>query len=457
MKRFLQLALALSALSLSTESPAADLDKPPRDWPFYAPQKVALPNASSEPWVRNGVDSFVLEKLREAGLSPAEEASKQQLVRRISLDLIGLPPSPAEVDAFLQDESKDAYEKLVDRLLKDPRYGERWARLWLDLARYADTAGYEGDPDLPHAWRYRDYVIDSLIKDKPYDQFIKEQIAGDEFEEIMGASDLPGTPPERVVALTFLRLAPFTEPRGDETRHELLSEMTSTVSSVFLGLTAGCAKCHDHKYDNIPTKDFYRLKAFFSTVSLPRPEPGDGFQIGGSLNAPFYRKGEVAWAAARRAEIRREAANAKQELAKLRTDLTKKLGSGSGFGLQAMGGSLGNNYIYGRSWVHDGKLHTSIANCDGKAWSFFVDGSGPEKTGSNAGSNIGQWFGDLANPKHVFLGQYSEGTGKIHRGGAHHVGEFSQILIYGPPLSEKERAAITQWLSTAPSPPAGGG
>lgn len=455
MKRHWHITLTVACLLVSDRCSAADESK--KEWPYFVPREAALPEVSSDPWVRNSIDAFVLKKLREANLGPAAEASSRQLVRRLYLDLIGLPPSPTELDAFLSDSSQDAYEKLVDRLLKDPRFGERWARFWLDLARYADTAGYEGDPDLPHAWRYRDYVIDSLNRDKPYDLFIKEQIAGDEFDEVMGAGELPGTSPERVVALTFLRLAPFTEPRGDETRHELLSEMTSTVSSVFLGLTVGCAKCHDHKYDNIPTKDFYRLKAFFSTVSIPRPEPGDTFQIGGSINAPFYRKGEADWAAKRRSAIRREASDAQQELAKLRTDLTKKLGSGSGFGLQAMGGSLGNNYIYGRSWVHDGKLHTSIANCDGKAWSFFVDGSGPEKTGSNAGSNIGQWFGDLAKPKHVFLGQYSKGTGKIHRGGAHHVGEFSQILIYDHPLSEKERAAIAQWLSTAPSPPAGGG
>ena len=143
---------------------------------------------------------------------------------------------PDEVATYLQDESDDAYQKLVNQLLDDPRYGERWARFWLDLARYADTAGYEGDPDLPHAWRYRDYVIDAFNQDKPYDEFIKEQLAGDEFQNIMGAGELPLTPPERTVAMTFLRLAPFTEPRGDETRHEMLSEITSTVGSVFLGL-----------------------------------------------------------------------------------------------------------------------------------------------------------------------------------------------------------------------------
>jgi hypothetical protein len=147
-------------------------------------------------------------------------------------------------------------------------------------------------------------VIDSLNRDKPYDQFIKEQIAGDEFQEIMGAGELPLPKAEHVVAMTFLRLAPFTEPRGDETRHEMLSEMTSTVGSVFLGLTVGCAKCHDHKYDGIPTKDFYRMKAFFNTVQLMPPERGDAYQIGGSLPAAFYREGEADWAEAKRSEIR---------------------------------------------------------------------------------------------------------------------------------------------------------
>jgi hypothetical protein len=417
-----------------------------RDWPFFVPREVELPQATPAEWIRNGIDAYVLEHLNAAKITPAPEASRRQLVRRLHFDLIGLPPSPADVDAFLNDERDGAYERLVDRLLQDPGYGERWARLWLDLARYADTAGYEGDPDLPHVWRYRDYVIDSFINDKPYDLFIKEQIAGDEFNEVMGAGDLPATAPERVVALTFLRLAPFTEPRGDESRHELLSEMTSTVSSVFLGLTVGCAKCHDHKYDNIPTKDFYRMMAFFSTVSIPRPERGDGFQIGGPIGAAFYRDGEEQWAASRKAELQRSIGESKQELERLKKALTEKLGGASGLGLQAMGGPLGNHYIFGRSPVHDGTLHTSVVNCDGKSWTFFTDGHGPEETGSNAGTNRGLWFADLPDPKHVTLGQYSAGTDGIKVSKAHHVGEFAQILIYDHALSEDERQELAAWL-----------
>ncbi len=444
----LRLFTVIGLLVASLWASASQGQSADREWPFYNPGDTTLPKVRNESWIRNDIDRFVLSRLEAAGLTPAAEATAEQLVRRVYFDLIGLPPAPNEIDAFLNDKSEHAWERLVDRLLKDPRYGERWARFWLDLARYADTAGYEGDPDLPHAWRYRDYVIDSLNKDKPYDLFIKEQIAGDEFEEILGASDLPAPPAERVVALTFLRLAPFTEPRGDESRHELLSEMTTTVSSVFLGLTVGCAKCHDHKYDDIPTADFYRMKAFFSTVSIPRPEAGDGFQIGGPTNAAFYRKGEAEWAAQRRRELNRSVNEGKTELAELKEKLIDRIGGTAGFGLQALGGDLGNNYIFSRARANDGIVHSAIANCDGKRWSFFIDGDRPARTGSNAGSNQGQWFGDLKSPKQVTLGQYSEGTGKVRTAGAFHVGEYAQILIYDHPLSKPERDQLNRWAKS---------
>ncbi len=272
-------------------------------WPFFKPENISVPKVKDADKITNEIDSFIIQKLESKDLTLSPQASKQTLIRRLYFDLIGLPPTPEQIEFFINDQDPNAYSTLVDDLLKDPRYGERWARFWLDLARYADTAGYEGDPDMPYAWRYRDYVIDSLNRDKRYDLFIKEQLAGDEFTEIMGAGEIPIASAEKIVAMTFLRLAPFTEPRGDETRHELLSEMTSTTSSVFLGLTVGCAKCHDHKYDQIPTKDFYRMKAFFNTVQIMPPERGDGFQIGGSLPADFYRKGEKEWANKRRQEF----------------------------------------------------------------------------------------------------------------------------------------------------------
>ncbi len=396
-----------------------------REWPFHSLRPIKPMAVKNQEWIHNGIDSFILGKLEAKGLAPAPKAGKRILVRRLHFDLIGLPPLPEEVDSFVKDADPTAYEKLVDRLLKDPRYGERWARLWLDLARYADTAGYEGDPDMPHAWRYRDYVTDAFNADKPYDLFIKEQIAGDEFSEIMGAGDLPKTKPEHTVALTFLRLAPFTEPRGDESRHELLSEMTSTVSSVFLGLTVGCAQCHDHKYDQIPTKDFYRMQAFFSTVQIERPLPGDRFQIGGPLSAAFYRKEEKAWSEKMRTKFNGEIATSKVDFKKLTALLQKKLGNqGAGFGMQSMGGNLGNNYFYDVRNSNDGKMHHVVVNAASSGWKFYTDGKAVAKLESLSGTNGG------------------------HAAGSGHKGQFSEILIYDHPLSEDERFQISQYVNS---------
>ncbi len=420
-----------------------------RAWPFYLPREHEPPKVEAEGRVRNEIDRFVLERLEAKGLTLSPEASKETLIRRVTFDLIGLPPTPAEIEAFVANQDPKAYENLVDRLLKDARYGERWARFWLDLARYADTAGYEGDPDLPWAWRYRDYVIDSLNRDKSYDRFIKEQIAGDEFNEVMGAGDLPKTPDEHVVALTFLRLAPFTEPRGDETRHEFLSEMTSTVASVFLGLTVGCAQCHHHKYDDIPTKDFYRMQAFFSTVSMPRPEPGDGYQIGGPIPAAHYRKGEKEYVNVKRAEFERERTGAGDELKALEKRIlsrVKKELDGAGFGIQACGGPLGNNYVYDTRVVHDGKKHVSMIQSDGERWRFFTDARESSSTGKKAGGNVGQWFGDLPKVDYLQLGGWTNGTGKIHADAWHH-GHFAEVLIYDRALGDEERARVEAYLA----------
>jgi len=440
----------LAAVLFSTRAPSAEPSPgASRRWPFYVPAESVPPPVKAKERVRGAIDSFVLARLEKEGLSLAPEASRRTLIRRLSHDLVGLPPTPAEVEAFVADGDPRAYEKLVDRLLDDKRYGERWARLWLDLARYADTAGYEGDPDLPHAWRYRDYVIDAFNNDKPYDLFIKEQLAGDELAEIMGAGDLPGVKPEHVVALTFLRLAPFTEPRGDRTRHEFLSEITGTVGSVFLGLTVGCAQCHDHKYDEIPTKDFYRMKAFFSTVSMARPEPGDIYQIGGPLSAGFYRPGEKDWANRTRSRFEREIGESKVELEELRKRLEKRLGvPTSGIGIQSSGGVLANNYLFDKRGVNDGELHVGLISSTGGAWQLYTDGEGPGSTGSLAGGNPGHWYGDLPQARHVALGAYTNGTGELLADGrgAHH-GHFAEILIYDHPLDGSERDDLASYVA----------
>jgi hypothetical protein len=226
-------------------------------WAFSKPIMREPPTVREQAWVRNPIDAFVLNRLEQSRIAPAPEAPKQALLRRAYLDLIGLPPTPEEVDAFTADTSSNAFEKVVDHLLASPQYGQRWARHWLDLARYADSEGFKADETRPNAWRYRDYVIDSLNQDKPYDRFIREQIAGDE---------LWPDDPAAHVATYFLRSYPDESNARDllQRRQQILNDDTDTVGSVFLGLTVGCARCHDHKFDRISQRDYYRLQAFFA-------------------------------------------------------------------------------------------------------------------------------------------------------------------------------------------------
>jgi mono/diheme cytochrome c family protein len=232
-------------------------DEDRRFWSFQRPVRPAVPQVKNQTWVKNEVDAFILRRLEENDLKPAPPAEPRALLRRLCIDLTGLPPAPEAVEKFAKDPSDAAYAKVVDELLASPQYGERWGRHWLDLARYADSGGYEFDVDRPHAWRYRDYVIKSFNEDKPYDQFIREQLAGDQ----LGAGDAAA-----LVPTGFLRNGPTVDNvdnENEQARMDELDDMVSATSSVFLGLTVGCARCHDHKYDPIPTRDYYRMQAFF--------------------------------------------------------------------------------------------------------------------------------------------------------------------------------------------------
>jgi hypothetical protein len=229
-------------------------------WAFQKVQSVAPPSVQNRQQVRNPIDAFIVSELQSKGLEPSPPADKITLLRRACLDLTGLPPTPAEVDAFLADESPDAFSKVVERLLASPHYGERWGRHWLDLARYAESDGFKDDALRPDAWRYRDYVIKSFNDDKPYDRFVKEQIAGDEL--------WPHDPDARI-ATAFNRQYPeeWNARNLQQRRQETLNDITDTVGAVFTGLTFACARCHDHKYDPIRQVDYYRLQAFFANTS----------------------------------------------------------------------------------------------------------------------------------------------------------------------------------------------
>jgi Protein of unknown function (DUF1553)/Protein of unknown function (DUF1549)/Planctomycete cytochrome C len=237
------------------------LDEARRHWAFQPVKKEPMPAVQDSDWVRTPVDAFILSKLEGRGWKPAPPAERHELIRRVTFDLTGLPPSPEEVDAFIADTSDQAYEKVVDRLLASPRYGERWAQHWLDVIRFAETEGYEYDRSIPDAWRFRDYVIDSLNRDKPFDRFLIEQIAGDEI-----APD----DPECQVASTFHRLGPVRRNAGNPeialSRNEVLTDRTDILGTAILGLTVGCARCHNHKLEPISQKDYYRFQAYLAAT-----------------------------------------------------------------------------------------------------------------------------------------------------------------------------------------------
>jgi len=243
-------------------------DKDRDFWAFRPPQAVKVPSTRDTGRVRNPIDCFILAKLEAKGLTFAPEADRTTLIRRAYFDLTGLPPEPDEVKAFLADQSPDAYEKLIDRLLASPRYGERWGRYWLDVAGYADSEGKrEQDLPRPYAWRYRDYVIQSFNADKPYDRFLLEQLAGDELADYANAKEITPKLYDNLVATGFLRMTPdatWANITGFvPDRIEVIADEIDVLGSSVLGLTMKCARCHSHKFDPIPHRDYYRLVAVF--------------------------------------------------------------------------------------------------------------------------------------------------------------------------------------------------
>ncbi|MBI1914981.1 MAG: PSD1 domain-containing protein [Planctomycetes bacterium] len=236
-------------------------------WSFRPVRKPPLPAVAAREGPTSPIDVFVLAALEAKSLKPAPPADRRTLLRRVTFDLLGLPPAPAEVDAFLNDHSPDAWERVVDRLLASPHYGERWARHWLDVVRYADTTANDANAVMRYAWRYRDYVVNALNADKPYDRFVIEQLAGD---LLPGEADRV----ERVIATGFLMVGPkaLAETDKEQTRLDIVDEQLDVTSRAFLGLTVGCARCHDHKFDPIPTLDYYSLAGIFRSTEPFRDE-----------------------------------------------------------------------------------------------------------------------------------------------------------------------------------------
>lgn len=252
-------------------------------WAWQPLQRPSPPSVQDSAWAKTPIDHFILAKLEEKGLKPNPPADKRTLIRRATFDLIGLPPTVAEVDDFVKDDSPDAFAKVVDRLLASPHYGERWGRHWLDVARYSDTKGQirrqREDPNYPFAWTYRDYVIRSFNEDKPFNLFIIEQLAADK---------LPATSrnPTNLCALGFLTVGD----RFMEMQNDIINDRIDVVTKGFLGLTVSCARCHDHKFDPIPTKDYYSLFGVFSSCVEPKFEPVIVKNLGGPEYSDYYKQ-----------------------------------------------------------------------------------------------------------------------------------------------------------------------
>ena len=252
-------------------------------WAFKDPIEQMPPPVEDEEWSRNPIDQFISVRLAETGLQPAAEASKATLARRLYYDVIGLPPTLDEMEEFLADRRPDAYERLVDRLLASPHYGEKWARHWLDVVCYGETNSYERDAAKPNAYKYRDWVIRSFNEDKPYDQFVREQLAGDELDEVT---------PETMIATGYYRLGVWDDAPVDrkQAAADELDIILTTTGHAFLGLTVGCARCHDHKIDPIPQADYYRLLSFFADITRYGTKASDTVHHQWDLSSPDLKR-----------------------------------------------------------------------------------------------------------------------------------------------------------------------
>jgi len=284
-------------------------------WAFQKPVEPAMPTLRNRAWVKTPVDQFILAGLEARGLQPAPTVDRRTLLRRVTYDLTGLPPTPDEIDAFLKDTRADAYERVIDRLLASPRYGERWGRYWLDVARYADSNGMDENLAFGNAWRYRDYVIAAFNKDKPYDQFVREQLAGD----LLANAPDDAVRVERLIATGFLSIGPKMLAEDDPVKMQMdiVDEQIDTIGRTFLGLTLGCARCHDHKFDPLPTADYYSLAGIFKSTKTM-----DNFTVVARWHErPIASAGELE----RQRQQQQKVADRKSQLQTRRTNVLRDL------------------------------------------------------------------------------------------------------------------------------------
>ena len=409
-------------------------------WAFQPVQRPAAPELKSASFARNEIDHFVFSKLDEIGITPSPEADRRTLIRRLSLDLTGLPPTPDEVREFLSDDNPDAYERLVDRLLASPHYGERWGRHWLDIARYADSNGYSIDGSRS-IWRYRDWVIEALNNDMPFDQFVIEQIAGDL---------LPNPTESQLIATGFHRNTMINQEGGidyEQYRVEAVVDRVSTTGVAFLGLTVGCARCHDHKFDPISQREFYQFYSFFNNVdelggNIPDGE-GPAFQMQPLLE--FGKPEDFA----RRTATETQIEMLESELLKYQETLEKDWESRfelSGDTVEQLIPAILETPLEDRSTVHRGTLARFFSEKD-PAWKAREDGiKALRKQLPKLESTL--VMRDLPQPRESFIHVQGDFTRK---------GEFVEpgTLSVLPPMPKSDsanRLDLARWLISKDNP-----
>jgi hypothetical protein len=360
---------------------AEDREVKGRDfWAFQPPRKLPASQVKNQNWPCGDIDRFILARLEAADLTPGKDANRETLLRRIYFDLIGLPPTVQQIDEFLNDKSSDAVAKIVDRLLDSPHFGERWGRHWLDVARYADSTGGGRSLLLPNAWRYRDYVIESFNRDKPFDQFIREQVAGDHlpFENDSQRAD-------QLIATAFLMIGAHNYELQDkeQLRMDVVDEQIEAIGRAFLAQTLGCARCHDHKFDPIPTKDYYALAGIFRSTKSLTPGNVSGFEQHELPLSP-ERRAELDKHAAAVKAVTTELDAAKAQLKKLQAELKVAGGSKSaGAAEQLLGvvvddadAKLVGNWTkskYNPGYVGEGYIHDGASGKGEKSVTFHVE------------------------------------------------------------------------------------
>jgi hypothetical protein len=380
-----------------------------KHWSLLPPRRPDLPAVKNQTWPRNGIDYFVLARLEAAGLKPSAEADRITLLRRVTLDLTGLPPTPAQVDAFLADTSPDAYGKVVDRLLQSPRYGERMALPWLNAARYADTNGYQTDGER-NMWRWRDWVIEAFNQNMPFDQFTIQQLAGDL---------LPKPTLEQRIATGFNRNHRGNSEGGvipEEYAVEYVVDRVDTTSTVWLGLTMGCVRCHDHKYDPLTQKEFYQLFAYFNNV----PEKGKAIKYG---NSPPYIKAPTRDQAGRQADLAAQLKQAEAACAALEKELLEGLSR------------------WEKNLPKIPELQDIVSIRAGLSAHYHLDGNLRDKTGKHETAKyIGQNGSHLS---HLGQGLWLDGTDHVECGNVGKFGFFDRFSIAaGVSLSDDRKGSI---------------